>query len=122
MKIFEGPLAHLEHALDIRSERHAVLSGNVAQIDTPGYVARDVDFDASFEDALRADASGQEASVQVQDAQHLHSTTLDGNTVDLDRTMAALAENGRRSTSPCCAPSSTTALASTLQMFLPTTR
>jgi flagellar basal-body rod protein FlgB len=94
MKIFEGPLAHLEHALDIRSERHAVLSGNVAQIDTPGYVARDVDFDASFEDALRADASGQEASVQVQDAQHLHSTTLDGNTVDLDRTMAALAENG----------------------------
>jgi flagellar basal-body rod protein FlgB len=94
MRIFDGPLTHLEHALDIRSERHAVLSSNIAQLDTPGYVAKDVDFDASFEEALRADATGHDAPVQAEEARHLHSTTIDGNTVDLDRTMAALAENG----------------------------
>jgi flagellar basal-body rod protein FlgB len=94
MKLFEGPLKNLEHALDIRAQRHSVLSSNLAQVDTPGYVAQDIDFDAAFDEAVRADAMGQDHTAEVEDATHLHSTTLDGNTVDLDRTMAALAENG----------------------------
>jgi len=112
MKLFNGPLQNLEHSLDIRSQRHSVLTGNLANIDTPGFVASDVDFDASMasamanDDAAEADAdsgggssfstgaSAGDDGVEMMDAPSLHSTGLDGNTVDLDRTMAALAENG----------------------------
>lgn len=40
----------LRRTLDLRQQRHAVLASNIANVETPGFVAKDL----SFEEALRA--------------------------------------------------------------------
>ena len=107
MKIFDSTLNTLERSLDVRLTRHNVLAGNLANVDTPGYKPKDVDFAAAMS-AAGAGPSGLSAT----DGGHLgalgggmgddiplvegggESAGMDGNRVDLDRTMASLAENG----------------------------
>lgn len=86
-----GPLSSdrmqpwFERALDLSSRRNQLLSGNLANVDTPDYVPTDLD----FKDQLRAEL-GQ---AQVGDAGSLLITPkertdvparVDGNQVDLD--------------------------------------
>jgi len=96
-------------ALTLRAERQRVIASNIANADTPGYQARDLDFSA----ALKA-ASGQlPAAAQMATTQRGHlalpggatateaalryatpsQTNLDSNTVDMDRERASFAEN-----------------------------
>lgn len=90
MKIFDS-IATLERALDVRGQRHTVLAGNLANADTPGFAPLDVDFEA----AMAATDGAATAKGAVGTAEGLEGAAgLDGNTVDVDRTMAALAENG----------------------------
>ena len=56
-------IARLERLLDYHLQRHAVLSANVANVETPGYVAKDV----TFQDALQEAWSGMRRT----DARHL---------------------------------------------------
>lgn len=106
MKIFDETLARLEDALDVRMVRHNVLAGNLANADTPGFVARDVDFARAMAEAASPAPAGETATghiplgggaiaarpVAVGAAGG--SPGADGNTVDADRTLVALAENG----------------------------
>ncbi len=93
-------------ALKLRSQRTEVLAANLANADTPGYRARDID----FKHALAA-ASGQGVSLSTTKAGHIGAATangtaapelkyrvplapaLDGNTVDGQLEQAAFAEN-----------------------------
>jgi flagellar basal-body rod protein FlgB len=86
MRIFDATLARLERSLDVRLIRHNVLAGNLANVDTVGYQPKDVDFTTAM-----SGESGTE--VRVVDGEGA-APSLDGNRVDLDRTMAQLAENG----------------------------
>jgi flagellar basal-body rod protein FlgB len=98
----------LEKLLDFHSDRHKLLSANVANIDTPGYKGSDI----SFPDELkRAAGAGNTLPLVKTSERHLPATMdlhhiqhsvfessgtthrLDGNTVDLDKEMAKLAEN-----------------------------
>ncbi|TAM05215.1 MAG: flagellar basal body rod protein FlgB [Paraburkholderia sp.] len=55
----DAEFAFGREALDVRATRQALLSANIANADTPGYLARDVDFSASLSGALRrAGAAG----------------------------------------------------------------
>lgn len=45
---FQSALGLREHAFTIRAERAAVLSSNLANVDTPNYKARDIDFHAEL--------------------------------------------------------------------------
>lgn len=105
MRILDATTRLLRSALDVRARRHEVLSSDLANLDTPGYHARDVD--ASTSTALRFLAEerlGEVGSVEraaapmVRASEAVYevpgSAGLDGNTVDLDRTVSALAENG----------------------------
>jgi flagellar basal-body rod protein FlgB len=99
MKLFDHTIDRLSDALDVRLARQTVLSGNLANVDTPGYASRDVDFDGAMDELARAREAGSSVDVArvVDDETHEDETAtgaLDGNGVDLDRTMAALAENG----------------------------
>src|SRR6185369_8100662 len=83
------PLAgQLERYMDLLSARQRLVASNIANADTPGYRAQDID----FQDELR-NAAG--APPRVMDAPGLAAKN-DGNTVSLDREARLLAENALR--------------------------
>ena len=45
-------------ALTLRAERQRIIAGNIANADTPGYVARDMDFAAALREATGTQAAG----------------------------------------------------------------
>ena len=54
----DAEFAFGREALDVRATRQALISSNIANADTPGYQARDVDFAASLAGALRQQGAG----------------------------------------------------------------
>ena len=93
-------LGILENLLRLTSQRHKVLSSNVANADTPGYRAKDLEFKAIAEEELGmrttdrshipvSGAGGNEGLVSVESGQ----SWGDGNNVELDVEMAKLTEN-----------------------------
>lgn len=105
MKIDEAFGIH-EHALRLRAARAEVLAANLANADTPGYKARDVDFAA----VLRREVPGTVRLAATQPghlgrddgvlpaSQLLYRTptqpSVDGNTVDVAREQVAFSQNG----------------------------
>ena len=95
MSLVETPLMHtLSRALDLTSERQSLVSQNVANIDTPGYKARDIDFRQELQRAL-ADEQLPETAPVVREVSGLIERP-DGNNVSLDREARLLAENALR--------------------------
>lgn len=116
MKLFDTTLTRLAESLDVRLVEHNVLAGNIANSDTPGYRPKELDFSQAMAAAQQASASD---GLSATDARHMGpggaavtnasramtaatslvrdgagtSPSIDGNQVDLDRTMAGLAEN-----------------------------
>ena len=96
-------------ALTLRAERQRVIASNIANADTPGYQARDLDFTSALKAATdRLPAAGQMATTQrghmalpggataTQAALRYATpsqTNLDSNSVDMDRERAAFADN-----------------------------
>jgi flagellar basal-body rod protein FlgB len=104
MNLFDATLGKLETALDLRLERQNLLSSNVANADTPGYVPRDFDFAKAMAQAeaplqmAQPEGSGaalhSQASATAQPQLTDTRAGFDGNRVDADQAMVALAENG----------------------------
>jgi flagellar basal-body rod protein FlgB len=61
VRIFDQTFRTLERALDVRLARQGVLAGNLANVDTPGFTPRDLDFAAAM-GATGADSPGGAAS------------------------------------------------------------
>ena len=72
----------LEQMLDWTAKRQQALSANIANLDTPGYRAKDVAFS---EQLGEAQLTTYEVATNVKD---------NGNSVDLDREMTELTKNG----------------------------
>lgn len=119
-------LANLTSALDfqskalvIRAERQRVIASNIANVDTPGYAGRDINFQQAMSAAVgeqsslrplpaQTSASTHERHIPLQstvgsfgDAQSLAYTaqtqpSMDGNSVDLDRERANFVDNAVR--------------------------
>jgi len=105
----DNDLAFVHSALNLRSRRQEVIASNIANADTPGYKARDIDFSQALRSAMGA-ASGPMAMSRTAEA-HLAGRvsgagasadllyrgvlqpSLDGNTVDMDQERAHFAEN-----------------------------
>ncbi len=90
----------LQSFLDVQSRRAQVIAGNIANTDTPGYVAKDLDFDAYLREAAEQSAlplakqnSNSLAQPNVVD-QPVTVMGLDGNTVDMGSEMAKMAQTG----------------------------
>jgi len=99
-------------ALNLRAFRQELLAANIANADTPGYQARDIDFRKSLQEAM----AGRGPSVQLAQTARGHvqpsaaaaagpgtplyrnvvQASLDGNTVDMDVERAQFAENAIR--------------------------
>ncbi|WP_188063357.1 flagellar basal body rod protein FlgB [Sphingobium sp. KCTC 72723] len=85
-------------ALALRSQRLSLLASNIANASTPGYKARDIDFDAALKTATTQANSGSAADMSkaVDDAMGYRvplQPSLDGNTVELSTEQTLFAEN-----------------------------
>jgi flagellar basal-body rod protein FlgB len=102
-------------ALALRSERQRLIAGNIANADTPGYAARDMDFAQALRQAVGEPGSPVTPipALATSQAGHLagsgtvrseanlvyatpSQTNLDRNTVDMDRERANFADNSLR--------------------------
>ncbi|MFY7856566.1 MAG: flagellar basal body rod protein FlgB [Rubrivivax sp.] len=112
-----GALEFQAQALSLRAERQRHLASNIANADTPGYVARDFDFANALREATAGlggprNAPGAAPSNELgapvagnllrEPGQRYEprvayatpsQTNLDANTVDMDRERASFADN-----------------------------
>ena len=81
----------LERFLNVTSNRQSVVINNMANIDTPGYHTRDVDFRSELERAVGPEDQQVLASTVAHKVPGLLARP-DGNDVSLDRESMLLAE------------------------------
>jgi flagellar basal-body rod protein FlgB len=99
-------------ALTLESRRTQLLAANIANVDTPNYKARDLDFKAALANAASTGTAG--LTLRTSSSAHLQANAaganddpallyrvpmapaLDGNTVDEQLEQAAFAENSVR--------------------------
>ncbi|MGV8940425.1 MAG: flagellar basal body rod protein FlgB [Lysobacter sp.] len=83
-------------ALALREQRLQLLASNIANADTPGFKAQDMDFSSALRAALQPDPGLGDHIAQAAQAARYASTTsqpsMDGNTVDGERAKAAFAQ------------------------------
>ena len=95
MTLFDSTQLSLEAAMRGSSLRQTLLTNNLANVNTPGYQRRDVDFHATLR---AAEASGSIDGIESVAFQPTVETgnlmRPDGSGVDPDKESAALAENG----------------------------
>ena len=109
-EIFDKHITMLQRSLSLRSKRGSMIAANIANRETPGYRAQDLVFEKDLSNALHSDRPGP---LQTSDPRHFDGVTreplelvegekinshnpdprMDGNTVNLDKEMAKLAEN-----------------------------
>jgi len=85
----DGITANLAHYMDLLSARQKLVTSNIANVDTPGYRTKDVDFQIEFMSLVK----GQEP--QTVEPEGLIEKP-DGNNVSMDREARLLAENAIR--------------------------
>lgn len=81
-------------ALEVRAQRMNVLASNIANASTPGFKARDIDFNqalASAEGSNGLNATGDFGGALKY--RNPLNPSLDGNTVELSTEQTAFAEN-----------------------------
>ena len=97
-KLFGDTYNLLSQALQLRSQRQELIQSNIANMETPGYRAQDLD----FAELMRAAVSQQGKMASTHEA-HIAAAMGDGSAtiasvhskgaVDIDEEMVSLAEN-----------------------------
>ena len=105
---FDALLGSHEKALALRQQRMMLIAGNLANADTPGYKARDIDFAEALKSATSrnlpvhttrpghispAPTLSTQAALKYRIPQQ---AALDGNTVDMQAERARFADNAVR--------------------------
>lgn len=88
--LFGPQVNNLQHALSRTSQRHALLANNLANVNTPGYKRKDMDFNIALQEEMdkpSAAVMGGESGATTGGA-----LRLDGNGVDLEKEVMSLAE------------------------------
>lgn len=100
-----------QEALNLLTRRQDILASNIANADTPGYLARDIDFSQELKKAVVQERrQPQSLSLSLTEKRHIPATapaishnvlmyripdqpSADGNTVDMDRERVNFADN-----------------------------
>lgn len=88
--------------LDVQSRRAQVISGNIANADTPEYIAKQLEFDDFLKEAAQnalkpgtSDTVGLSLNSSPSVTERIPTTVgLDGNTVEVGKEMTELTETG----------------------------
>ena len=93
MRQLSSPLLNLaERALDVAAARHTAIANNMANVDTPGYHVRDVDFGAELARRMNESEDATGTAVTSRTVPGLIERP-DGNNVNVDRESLLLAQN-----------------------------
>jgi flagellar basal-body rod protein FlgB len=79
----------IEHYMDLLSARQKLVASNIANVDTPGYKAKDIDFQFEYMSLIK---NGTPNVVETPGL----VVKNDGNNVSMDREARLLAENALR--------------------------
>lgn len=108
IKLFDVTTRVLQKSLDLREQRQQVISGNIANAETPGYAARTLKFEERLQSALKQPRQPDRLihpkhiplggngidRVQAQIERHPDRSGFgDGNSVVVEDEMIALSEN-----------------------------
>lgn len=108
----DAALRFQQEALNLSAKRQEILAANIANADTPGFQARDLDFSSELKKVMergRPETNG--VSLALTSSRHIPAQaastsstellyripdqpSLDGNTVDMDRERTQFADNG----------------------------
>ncbi len=80
-------------ALQLRSQRLELIASNIANASTPGYKARDIDFDTALKDATKSQGTVAGALEQAMGYRVPLQSSSDGNTVEMSTEQTLFAEN-----------------------------
>ncbi len=81
--VFNHSFQALENAIDISQKRQGVIAGNISNLDTPGYKAREIDFQAELKKALESDAAMSGTPMTRTHAAHLGDDIQTGVNVEI---------------------------------------
>jgi flagellar basal-body rod protein FlgB len=101
IKSLFGKTYHLiERSLDIAKLRHGVIASNVANLDTPGYRPKEINFDKALKDAQERNpvdlTRTHPLHFGLQGGRYEISYEERDERVDIDQEMSKLAENNLR--------------------------
>lgn len=109
-KLFNNTMVAYQRSMDFRSQRHNLVSTNISNAETPGFQAKDVEFEGILKDALSTERGltlvrthkkhlGGGGDIEILSSRpeivpvDSPVTSFDGNTVSVDKEMAKLSEN-----------------------------
>jgi flagellar basal-body rod protein FlgB len=79
----------LERALNIRAQYHKVLTGNIANVETPNYKEKDIDFQSEIQRNI-----GSQNNVDIRESTDGDVIgSIDGNTVNMENQIVKMTEN-----------------------------
>jgi flagellar basal-body rod protein FlgB len=90
--MLDGLANRIERYMDVLSARQRQVAANIANVDTPGYHTRDLDFQAELQRQIQGGSGVRPAMHEVVGL----PVRNDGNNVSLDREACLLAENALR--------------------------
>ena len=77
-------------ALNIRTVYHKVIAGNIANVDTPGFKEKDIDFKKQLDRQMRHSGS---VAIEESPQDSLGFAALDENSVNMETQVMKLTEN-----------------------------
>ena len=80
-------------ALEVRSKRMGIIASNIANASTPGFKAKDIDFQTALSAASQPQGLDQGGLTSATRYRVPIQSSLDGNTVELSTEQTAFAEN-----------------------------
>ena len=83
----------IQSSLDGLAARQRIIAQNLANSETPGYIAKSVNFEDSLRNAI---ASGDPAQATVTESNTTDPTLPNGNNVQVDAQTVALVDTGLR--------------------------
>jgi flagellar basal-body rod protein FlgB len=105
MDLSNSKIAYYSKVLDILADRHRILASNIANLNTPGYRTKDIDFQDVLSQVIAAkqEAFGQAATNDIQErlsdinfeVNDINPANADpqANDVDIDKEMVKLSKN-----------------------------
>ena len=98
--MFEGltanpAVAKLQAGITFTARRHKVIANNIANVTTPGYLAKDLSVTA-FRKALRTSSARASEAIEVIDSPDAGAPRENGNNVSIETEMSKLSSNAIR--------------------------